>query len=37
VIQHDSSGQGKVAQNDLYWMLHGGHHGPRRGRFYRTT
>ena len=33
VIQHDSSGQHRVAVNDLEWMIR--LHGPGPGRFYR--
>ncbi len=37
IIQHDSSGQGKVAENDLFWLMHSGGHGPGPGNFYRMN
>ena len=37
VIQHDSSGQGKVAENELYWLIHSGRHGPGQGSFFRKS
>jgi hypothetical protein len=34
-IRHDSSGQGKVAENLLQWLITAGGHGPAEGTFHR--
>jgi hypothetical protein len=37
VIRHDSSGQHKVVENELEWLITKGKHGPGQGRFYRKA
>ncbi|HEY3964701.1 MAG TPA: hypothetical protein VGM05_09145 [Planctomycetaceae bacterium] len=34
-IRHDSSGQGRVAENNLQWLITAGKHGPGLGTFFR--
>ena len=37
IIRHDSSGQHRVAENPLAWVITNGGHGPGVGRFYRIA